>query len=93
MFGLLPGKMANARIWINASDIDLEMDGIAGINDFNGRVNISKEISNRFSKGRRDGRAGLRKLKPLSSVVMENAFEIIPKTTDPVVNSRWTLCP
>ena len=89
ILGLLPGKMASARIWIDASQVDLGVDGIAAVNDFNGRVNIKKTYQIVSANEKERGSQDL-EIKPLSSVVMENAFGILPVATDSLENSRWT---
>jgi hypothetical protein len=86
--GLLPGKMTDARIWVDATDIDLGMEGIAEINDFYGKLNIVKKYQIIAAKEEETDRQAL-KIEPLSSRVMENAFELIPKNIGPAGKSRW----
>ncbi len=88
MLGLLPSKMADARIWANVSETDMAFGDVVTINDFYGRLNIEKRYQIVSAQEKDSGRPtpGMR---PLSTRVMENAFEIMPKTEAAAGKSQW----
>jgi len=88
MLGLLPGKTADARMWVNASGIDFGMEGIAEINNFYGKLNIAKKYQILSPKEEETGRAAS-EVRSLSSMVMENVFEITPRTIGAALKSDW----
>jgi len=86
--GLLPRKMVDAKIWANVTETNVVLGDVIAVNDFYGRLNIEKRFKIVSAKEKDSGRpaSGMR---PLSTRVMENAFEIMPKTVASAGKSQW----